>query len=74
MVFRGGRVDPEEAITDRECEVLRLIALGLQDKYIALILAVSPHTVNDYTKKIFKKLAVRNRIRAAVVAAKLGII
>ena len=53
------------ALTKREKEVLDLIGCGYSNTDIAKILVISPHTVNDYTKKIYRKLNVNNRHAAA---------
>ena len=60
--------DPRLAeLTDREREVLDLIACGYTNGDIARILVISPHTVNDYTKKIYRKLEVHSRHAATSV-------
>lgn len=58
-------------LTKRELEVLHLIGLGHTNKEIAQILIISEHTVNDYTKKIYRKLNVHNRHAAAQFIDKL---
>ena len=57
--------DQLSALTKREKEVLDLIGCGYSNTDIAKILIISPHTVNDYTKKIYRKLNVNNRHAAA---------
>ena len=54
-------------LTAREREVLELIAGGYSNKDIAGILVISEHTVNDYTKKIYRKLGVHSRHGAAQI-------
>lgn len=61
---------PLAALTKRELEVLELIAQGYSNSDIAKILVISEHTVNDYTKKIYKKLDVHNRHAAAQIMIK----
>lgn len=63
---------PLELLTKRELDVLHLISLGHSNKEIAQILVISEHTVNDYTKKIYKKLDVHNRHAAAQYLNKLN--
>ncbi|MCK5237743.1 MAG: response regulator transcription factor [Deltaproteobacteria bacterium] len=62
-----------DSLTDREKDVLRLIANGKFDKEIADTLFISTHTINSHMKSIFNKLKVSNRTEAAVKAIKLGI-
>jgi len=52
-------------LTKREREVLDLIGCGYTNNDIAKILIISEHTVNDYTKKIYRKLDVHSRHAAA---------
>ena len=54
-------------LTARELEVLELIGCGYSNKDIAGILIISEHTVNDYTKKIYRKLDVHSRHAAAQI-------
>lgn len=52
-------------LTRREQEVLNLLALGFQNKIIALRLALSEHTVKIHVHNIIRKLGVHNRTEAA---------
>jgi len=54
-------------LTARELEVLELIGGGYSNRDIAKILVISEHTVNDYTKKIYRKLDVHSRHAAAQI-------
>ena len=54
-------------LTKREYEVLNYLSLGYSNSDIAKILVISEHTVNDYTKKIYRKLDVHNRHAAATI-------
>jgi len=54
-------------LTAREREVLELIGCGYSNRDIADILVISQHTVNDYTKKIYRKLGVNSRHAAAQI-------
>jgi two-component system, NarL family, response regulator LiaR len=55
-------------LTDREVEVLRLMAAGKGNSEIAAALCTSPHTVKTHVSNILAKLEVENRIQAAVYA------
>jgi len=59
--------DPLVLLTAREREVLELIGGGYSNRDIAEILVISEHTVNDYTKKIYRKLNVHSRHAAAQI-------
>lgn len=58
-------------LTERESEVLNWIANGKSNRDIALILEMSPRTVNKHLEQIFPKLGVENRTAAAAVALKV---
>lgn len=60
------------ALTEREREVLVLVAAGLTDTQIAERLTVSPHTVHRHIANARAKLGVRSRAAAAAVAAGPG--
>jgi two-component system nitrate/nitrite response regulator NarL len=53
------------ALTARELEVLTLVAQGLADKRIALVLGLSFHTVRNHVRKIMRKLGVGKRAQIA---------
>ncbi|MEM8534713.1 MAG: helix-turn-helix transcriptional regulator [Chloroflexota bacterium] len=54
-----------EELTEREEEVLHYLSLGRSNPQIATQLGVSPHTVHNHTKSIFRKLNVRGRVLAS---------
>jgi DNA-binding CsgD family transcriptional regulator len=58
----------EAKLTEREAEVMMWIVHGKTNKEIALILDISPRTVNKYLEQIFRKLSVDNRTSAAFAA------
>lgn len=60
-------------LSDRECEVLRWIAMGKSNQDIATILGLAPPTVATYTKRVFKKLDVYDRRTATLKAIEFGI-
>jgi DNA-binding response OmpR family regulator/DNA-binding CsgD family transcriptional regulator len=59
------------ALTLREADVLTWIAHGKSNRDIAVILGISPRTVNKHAEQIFKKLGVENRASAAAQATKI---
>jgi LuxR family maltose regulon positive regulatory protein len=67
----GGLVDP---LTDREYEILTLLAKRFSNKEIAAELVISPMTVKRHTINIYQKLFVQSRREAVEAAQGLGII
>ena len=61
-------------LSDRELEVLRLIANGKDNSQIAAALHISPKTVKNHISNILMKLQIENRIQAAVYAVRSGIV
>ena len=61
-------------LTDREREVLYLLATGQTDRKIAESLTISPRTVNRHMSNIFVKLEVPSRAAAAAHAVRSGLI
>jgi DNA-binding NarL/FixJ family response regulator len=79
MVSLGTEVfaDPaalDSPLSEREQEVLSLIATGSTNKEIAARLHLSPHTVKEHTSAIYRKLGVRNRAEATRQAQRLRIL
>lgn len=65
---------PHSVLSEREQEVLRLIAAGLDNDEIARELFISRHTVKNHISNILLKLEVTNRVQAAVRAAQEAMI
>ncbi len=61
-------------ISDREFEVLELIANGRSNKEIAARLGVSPNTIKTHVARLYEKLEVSRRIQAVQKARDLGLI
>lgn len=61
-----------QQLTDREREVLQLVAQGLSNKAIADKLVVAENTVKNHLKNILTKLHLENRVQVAVYAAQQG--
>jgi DNA-binding NarL/FixJ family response regulator len=56
-------------LSDRELEVLKLMAAGATNREIAAQLHLSPHTIKEYASSIYRKLGARNRAEAVQRAA-----
>ena len=63
-----------EALTDREKDVLQLIAKGFSRPEVAKILGLTPNTVASYTKIIYQKLNISRRAEAVMEGVRLGLI
>jgi NarL family two-component system response regulator LiaR len=61
-------------LSERELDVLRLIANGKDNSEIAEALHISPKTVKNHISNILMKLQIDNRIQAAVYAVRSGIV
>ncbi len=55
-------------LTEREVEVLRLVARGLTDAQVAELLVISPRTVNAHLRSIYSKLGITLRHAATLFA------
>jgi DNA-binding NarL/FixJ family response regulator len=61
-------------LTERETEVLRLIAKGMTNPEVARILNLSANTVPSYVKEIYRKLNVSSRAEVALTARNMGLV
>ena len=65
---------PVDVLSDREREVLALVAEGLPNAEIAVELGVAVNTVRNHVRSILEKLGLRNRVQAAVYAVRAGLL
>jgi len=63
-----------EALSPRECEVLRLLAGGLTNKEMAQRLEVGEKTIKTHVSRILGKLGVQSRTQAALYASRIGLL
>jgi len=63
-----------ESLTDRETDVLRLLAQGKSNKEIAHRLSISEQTVKTHVRHILSKLGVSSRMQAALYAVHVGLV
>jgi DNA-binding NarL/FixJ family response regulator len=68
---RGAQVT--ELLTDRECEVLRLVAAGLSNAEIAGQLLISPATAKTHVAHLLTKLDARDRVQLVIIAFQAGL-
>jgi DNA-binding NarL/FixJ family response regulator len=77
-VRAGGEPEAQDdalaALSDREREILRLLADGRDNAEIGRELYISPSTVKNHISAILTKLGVHNRIQAAVYAVRRGLV
>jgi DNA-binding NarL/FixJ family response regulator len=69
-----GGLEPPDPLTEREVEVLRLIAGGLSNREIAESLAVAEGTAKNHVTSILSKLGVRDRTRAVLRGLEMGLL
>jgi two-component system response regulator DesR len=73
-MFSPKAEQPEPMLTEREREVLDLIAAGSTNREIAERLYLSPHTVKEHTSAVYRKLHARNRAEAVQRAQRIGLL
>lgn len=67
-------LDRPDPLTERETEILRLMAGGFSNKEIASLLNVAEGTIKNHVSSILSKLGVRDRTRAVLRAFELGLV
>lgn len=65
---------PDAPLTEKETAVLADLAKGFRYKEVARLHSISPHTVADHVKSIYRKLAVNSRSEAVFEAVQAGLI
>ena len=73
-VFAPDREQPGTLLSERERQVLHLIAIGATNREIAERLFLSPHTVKDHTRTLYRKVKARNRAEAIRRAQRMGLV
>jgi DNA-binding NarL/FixJ family response regulator len=69
----SAKEDPLASLTDREREVLALLAQGQTNRQIAVALTITPNTVKKHVDHVLQKLGVGTRSAAAAIAARAGL-
>jgi DNA-binding NarL/FixJ family response regulator len=70
----GEAADPYDALTDREKQVLKLVAEGRSNKEVAEVLGISVKTAMSHREHVMEKLGVHNRTELVRFALKKGVI
>jgi two-component system, NarL family, response regulator LiaR len=70
---RGSHDGSSAALSERELEVLRLIAQGMDNAQIAASLNISPRTAKNHVSNVLSKLELPNRVQAAIFALRTGL-
>jgi len=73
-VYAGENSSLADEFSEREAEILLLIARGYSNVEIADTLYLSPGTVRNYTSSIFSRLGATDRTQAAIAALRLGLL
>ena len=69
-----GEIDPYESLTDREKQVLKLVAEGSSNKEIADILGISVKTAMTHRERLMEKLGLHNRTEVVKFAIRRGVV
>jgi DNA-binding NarL/FixJ family response regulator len=72
--LEGGRVEPDDPLTPRELEVVKLIAEAFTNRQIAEILKLSEKTIESHRANVFAKLGMRDRVEIVRYAIRRGLV
>lgn len=72
FVARTAPADPDARLTEREREILDLVASAMTNKQVAQALYISEQTVKNHVKKILHKLHLKNRVELALHARRVA--
>jgi DNA-binding NarL/FixJ family response regulator len=72
--LEGGRAEPDDRLTPRELEVVKLIAEAFTNRQIAETLRLSEKTVESHRANVFSKLGVRDRVEIVRYAIRRGLV
>jgi DNA-binding NarL/FixJ family response regulator len=72
IALAEGRPEPIAALTERQRQVLRLVAEGLDNAQIAERMGISQRTARSHVSSVLERLGVENRTQAAVAAIRSG--
>jgi DNA-binding NarL/FixJ family response regulator len=73
-VFAPDAEAEQALLSERERQVLEMVAAGATNREIADRLFLSPHTIKDHTSTLYRKIGARNRAQAILRAQRLGIL
>lgn len=74
LIARDSDMEKMDKLSDREIEVLKLVAIGMFNKDIGKELDISERTVKNHMSNIFKKIECDDRTQAAVFAIRNGLV
>ena len=69
----GGSTRDENGLTERELEIVRLVASGYKNKEVGQTLTISERTVKTHLTNVFQKLGVRDRVGLVMYALRHGL-
>jgi DNA-binding NarL/FixJ family response regulator len=72
--LEGGRAEPEDPLTPRELEVVKLIAEAFTNRQIAETLKLSEKTIESHRANVFAKLGMRDRVEIVRYAIRRGLV
>ncbi len=61
-------------LTDRQLEILTLLALGLSEKEVALRLGISLRTARNHVANVYQRLGLHHRTEAVLLAVRYGLV